>query len=275
VVVGALEQVGGAAERSDHAREGLGRCARLERRPGSPSSPFRRSSCSQSPKRDLEQARVARRAGEVVDRLAHLDGVARRAAQHAVHVGQQRRGGQAVARGDLDDRLRQLAGLVELGQEGARADLDVHHERVEPGGELLGEDRGDDERDRLDRAGGVADGVEPLSAGARSPVWPMIAQPASRTVATKRSRSRRRVVAGDRVELVERAAGVAQPAPGDHRHRAAAGGDDRRQQQRDLVADAAGRVLVDDWAGRGPRSAPRPSASSRRSARRARRRACP
>ena len=33
VVVGALEQVGGAAERGDHAREGLGRRARLQRRP--------------------------------------------------------------------------------------------------------------------------------------------------------------------------------------------------------------------------------------------------
>ena len=44
------------------------------------------------------------------------------------------------------DRLRQLARLIELGQEGARADLDVHDERVEAGGELLGQDRGDDQR---------------------------------------------------------------------------------------------------------------------------------
>jgi hypothetical protein len=38
---------------------------------------------------------------------------------------------------------------------------------------------------------------------------------------------------------------VAEPAAGDHRHGATAGGDDRRQQQADLVADAAGRVLVE------------------------------
>ena len=50
--------------------------------------------------------------------------------------------------------------LLAVGQERARADLHVHHERVEPGGELLRQDRGDDQRDRLDRAGGVADRVE-------------------------------------------------------------------------------------------------------------------
>ena len=59
----------------------------------------------------------------------------------------------------------------------------------------------------------------------------------------------RREVAGDRLELVERAAGVAEAAAGDHRHRAAARGDHRREQQRDLVADAAGRVLVERGAG--------------------------
>ena len=46
------------------------------------------------------------------------------------------------------------------GRKAPGADLHVHHERVEPGGELLRQDRGDDQRDRLDRAGGVADRVQ-------------------------------------------------------------------------------------------------------------------
>ena len=54
---------------------------------------------------------------------------------------------------------------VALGHEGAGAELDVHHERVEPGGELLGQDRGDDQRDRLDGAGGVADRVQAAVGG--------------------------------------------------------------------------------------------------------------
>ncbi len=74
----------------------------------------------------------------------------------------------------------------------------------------------------------------------------MMAQPAA-AIALRRERLvGLRPVAGDRIELVERAAGVAEAAAGDHRHDAAAGGDDRREHQRDVVADAAGRMLVDD-----------------------------
>ena len=54
--------------------------------------------------------------------------------------------------------------------------------------------------------------------------------------------------AGDRLELVERAAGVAEPAAAHLPERDAAGGDDRADRDRRLVADAAGRVLVDDLA---------------------------
>ena len=47
----------------------------------------------------------------------------------------------------------------------APSHLHVHHERVEPRGELLREDRGHDQRDRLDGAGGVADRVQPAVRG--------------------------------------------------------------------------------------------------------------
>ena len=49
--------------------------------------------------------------------------------------------------------------------------------------------------------------------------------------------------------IVPRKAGVAQAAARDHRHEAAAGRDHRSQHQRDHVADAAGRMLVDHGAG--------------------------
>ena len=83
------------------------------------------------------------------------------------------------------------------------------------------------------------------SAGARSAVWPTIAQPASRTTRWITSVAGTRRVAGDAVELVQRPAGVAEAAAGDHRHRRAARGEDRGEHQRHLVADAAGRVLVE------------------------------
>ncbi len=50
---------------------------------------------------------------------------------------------------------------------------------------------------------------------------------------------------GDRLQLVERAAGVAQTATGQLDHLPTGRGDQRRDQQRGTVADPAGGVLVD------------------------------
>ena len=64
-----------------------------------------------------------------------------------------------------------------------------------------------------------------------------------------------RVVAGDGIELVERAAGMAEAAARDHRHEGAEGCEHRGEHQRNVVADAAGRVLVEHRArqvGRAP-----------------------
>ena len=69
---------------------------------------------------------------------------------------------------------------------------------------------------------------------------------------------------------------MAEAAPGNHRHEGAAGGEHRREHQADIVADAAGRMLVDDRARQvqaASSRARRPSASSRASDARARR--CP
>ena len=69
----------------------------------------------------------------------------------------------------------------------ARADLDVHHQRVEPRGELLGQDRADDQRDRLDRSVASRIAYSRRSAGARRAVCPTIAQPARATTSRRRS----------------------------------------------------------------------------------------
>ena len=54
--------------------------------------------------------------------------------------------------------------------------------------------------------------------------------------------------ARDRLELVQRAAGVPEPAAAHLPERHAARRDDRPDGDRRLVADASGRVLVDDRA---------------------------
>ena len=152
-----------------------------------------------------------------------------------------------------------------VGHERARAGLDVHDEPLEPGRELLRQDRGGDERDRFDRRGHVADRVEaPVGGRERRGLADDRAADVAHHL-PERSEVGLRVVAGDRIELVERAAGVAEAAAGDHRHVGAAGREHRREHQRDVVADAAGRVLVEDRAGQvgvAPVERRRPSASS-------------
>ncbi len=64
---------------------------------------------------------------------------------------------------------------------------------------------------------------------------------------------------GDALELVERATGDAEPASGDHWHPDLIAGQERREDKRDLVADAAGRMLVHLWR-RAPRILKHPSA---------------
>jgi len=53
-----------------------------------------------------------------------------------------------------------------------------------------------------------------------------------------------RLEAGDGIEFVERAAGDAEAAPGNHRHAKAEAREQRRERERDFVADAAGGMFV-------------------------------
>ncbi len=64
---------------------------------------------------------------------------------------------------------------------------------------------------------------------------------------------RLRLIAGDRIKLVERPAGMSQSAPRDHWHVGPAGGQYRRCEQRDRVTDPSGRVFVHDRPGQIPR----------------------
>jgi hypothetical protein len=161
-----LEEVGGAPELAHHRAKALGRCAAVERLLGRAAGgrlvrldATQHQQLGAERERDFAQAIVARSPGQVVDRLAHLHRVAGTAAEHSIHVREQRRCPQAVAVRHLHDRASELLGLRAVRQEGAGADLHVHHERVEARGELLREDRCHDQGDRLDRPGGVADRV--------------------------------------------------------------------------------------------------------------------
>ena len=79
----------------------------------------------------------------------------------------------------------------------------------------------------------------------------MIAMPTSFTCATSSSIGQLDPEAGDRLELVERATGVAEPAPGHLPEGDAARSDDRPDRERRLVPHPARRMLVDERAAEG------------------------
>ena len=147
---------------------------------------------------------------------------------------------------EIDHLLGEDARVVERLHERAVADLDVEHDRVRPCGDLLRHDRGGDERHDVDRRGHVPQAVEAL---------------VSRHEIRRRADDRKADVAhlldelvgreldpeaGDRLELVERAAGVTETATAHLPEGNAARRDDRANRDRSLVPHAARRVLVDD-----------------------------
>ena len=221
---------------------------------------------------DREVEQVGRPvAPEAVDALGHLDRVAHGAAERLVHPGDQ--GPHPLAQGPADGahRPRQVARVVEPLHERAVARLDVEHQAVDPLGQLLRHDRGRDQGDRLDRRRRVAEGVEPLVG--RGDLGGLADQDEAALVEHRLVAVEVEVdaEAGDRLELVERAAGVAQPAARDHRHRHArppprsAPGSARSCRRRPPCCACRS-------SGRGSPTGrrPIPTASSRRSGRRSR-----
>ena len=85
------------------------------------------------------QTGIAMHAREITERVHHLNGIARCRCQRLVHIGDQRRRLQACTVGDGNKRFGKVFGVFLPGHEGARTGFDVHHQAVEPGGQLLGQ----------------------------------------------------------------------------------------------------------------------------------------
>ena len=117
-----------------------------------------------------------------------------------------------------------------------------------PRGDLLRHDAGGDQRDVVDGRGHVAQRVEQLVGRNEIGGLPDDREPDLAHLRDELVDGELDAEAGDRLELVERAAGVTEAAAAHLPERHAARGDDRADGERRLVAHAAGRVLVDHLA---------------------------
>ena len=165
-------------------------------------------------------------------------------AERLLHAGHERERGAIREPADLDHRLRQLDAALQVVHDRAAAGFHVQHDRACAGGDFLGHDRGDDQRQAVDRAGHVAQRVERLigrgevgglSDDGHTDFAHLPDKPVHRDIDAR---------AGDALDLVERSAGVAQAAAAHLGDFCAAGGAQGRDDQRRRIAHAAGRMLV-------------------------------
>ena len=210
-----------------------------------------RSECARS-RAEASSASSVKSAGpspRTVSRAsATLECVPHRAAERLVHVRQEARDLATGPDADLDHHACELTRVVDRLHERPVANLDVEDDRVGTRGELLRHDRARDQRDDVDGRRHVAERVQLLVG--RDEVR-RLADDCHADVSKLRDQLVRRQLdskPGDRLELVERAAGVTETASAHLPERHAARGHDRADGDRGLVPDPAGRVLVDDLA---------------------------
>ena len=115
--------------------------------------------------RHLVQPRVAAGAGEVIDGVEDFERIAGGAGERFVHVGDQRNRRHAGAGRDAAMLCASSRAASSDAMKAPEPHLHVHDQRLQPRRQLLGEDRGGDQRDRLDRRRDVADRVEALVGG--------------------------------------------------------------------------------------------------------------
>jgi hypothetical protein len=181
-------------------------------------------------------------------RLADLQRVADGVAERLVHVGEQADDVAAGAPAEIQHRLRQSPRALDRLHECAVADLDVEHDRVGAGGDLLRHDARRDQLDAVDRRSDVAQRVQLLVGRDEIGRRADDRQSDVAHLSDEFAEAELDAEAGNRFQLVERATGVTEPAAAHLAEGNAARRDDGTDGDRRLVADAAGRVLVDDAA---------------------------
>ena len=249
----AAHEIGRATESGHHAAKTVGRGATLQRRLQATQGmglvagqSGRHQHVGTQRHGHRMQTRVAILTGQVPHRLTHLQRVAGAGGQRLAHVGQERRGPATRAVGHRHYAARQLGRLLGRRHEGAGANLHIHHQSLQTGRQLLGQNRGGDERNGLDGGRHIARGIDALIGWRQITGLPDDGDPDLLDHLAQQLGGRSRLIAGDGVELIQGAAGMTQATTRDHRHEATTGGHQRPQHQRGDIADPTGGVLIDD-----------------------------
>src|SRR5215213_5178744 len=139
--------------------------------------------------------------------------------------------------------------LLFFAHERTIADFDVDDHSIETGSAFLGNDGSDDQRYRLNSRSCIAQRVHLLIS--RRQLSSLSGHRITDLVENlfELSRTKSNTIAWNRLELIERAASVAQAATGDHRHTNSTRRHERRDDDRGLISNSAGRMLICFWFG--------------------------
>ncbi len=182
------------------------------------------------------------------ERLADLESVPDRLPERLIHVRQQADRLPARLLPEREHRLRELARVVQCLHERAVPHLHIEDDRVGAARDLLRHDARRDQRDLVDGRRHVAKGVEHLVRRHEVGGLPDDRDTDILDLCDQLGDGELDAEAGNRLELVERASGVAEATAGHLPERDAARRDDRADRERRLVPNAPRRVLVDDLA---------------------------
>ena len=188
---------------------------------------------------------------EAVDGFFDFDPIACGAAERDVHGVQESMDLHAAFGAEVDHGVGEFAGLFLRLHEGGAAIFDVKDQGLDAFGEFLGQDGRSDERDGWDGACDVTECVKAFVSGRHFTGLAANDAADGLHLFDDAIGCEIGLEAGDGFEFIERAAGDAEAAAGDHWDAEAEFGKERRQGERDFVADAAGGVLVDEraWVG--------------------------
>ena len=192
------------------------------------------------------EARQVGRAGllQSLRDFHHFQSVANGIAERLVHVGDERLDLLVHAAANANHGLRQAAGFHLRLHEGTIANLHVEHEGIYAFRHLLRHDGRSDERYGFHGASDIAERVDAVIGRRHFVVLANKTEPEFSELSTELLHGQIGSEAGDGLQLVQGAAGVAQATSGNHRHHHASSGRDRSTDQTGFIANPTRGVFI-------------------------------